>query len=139
MLLSKKAQYAVKALVTLANAKSYPKGGSPMLVRDLAKKSFVPKAYLGKIISELSAHGLVVSQKGRGGGIKLCRHPKDIKLGECIELLDHIHGQKKCMLNPRPCQESHPCPLHSIATKIRREVLANTSILQISNDIRWLQ
>lgn len=138
MLLSTKAQYAVKAVVTLAHAKAFPGGSGPMLVRDLAKRSHVPSAFLGKIISELSTVGLLKSQKGRGGGVALARHPKTIRLGECIESIDRVHGQNRCMLNPRPCRDATPCPLHSIASRIRQDVFGRTNLAEIAKDVSWM-
>jgi len=138
MLISTKAKYALKALVVLANSKAYPEGDGPILVRDLAKKSHVPAAFLGKIISEFSVIGLVTSRKGRGGGVELAKHPEDIVLGECVEPIDRIHGQNRCMLNPLPCRDSHPCPMHAIASKIRLEVFGKTTLAQISHDTRWI-
>lgn len=145
MILSKKAQYAIKALVTLARNGAYPdapktkkvKDGQ-MLVRDLAVEAKVPGAFLGKIISELSAVGVISSRKGRGGGVSLTRNPQDIRLGECIESIDRIHGQRRCVLEERPCGECSPCPLHPIASKIRVEILEKTTLSQVLGDGKWL-
>lgn len=145
MILSKKAQYAIKALVTLAQNGAYPNAPKSkknteeqMLVRDLAIQAKVPGAFLGKIISELSSVGIINSRKGRGGGVSLTRNPKEIRLGECIEAIDRIHGQRKCVLEERPCREVLSCPLHPVASKIRVEILEKTTLAQVLGDGRWL-
>lgn len=139
MLFTRKVQYAVKALVTLAYKGVYPGKGTALLVKDLAKCSGVPRPFLGKIVSELSSVGILNSKRGRGGGIMLTRDPRKIKLGECIEALDRIGGQRRCVLEPRPCSEKNPCPLHKTSQAIRRKVFEETSLAQLLGDGKWIE
>lgn len=138
MLFTRKVQYAVKALVTLAAQDAYPEKGEALLVEELAKASRVPKPFLGKIVSELSAVGILNSKRGRGGGISLTRDPKKILLGECIEALDRIGGQRRCVLEPRPCNEKQACPLHKTTQAIRKKVFEETTLAQLLGDGKWI-
>lgn len=137
MLFSTKTQYALKALIVLATEGAVV-GKKSFLVKELAKLSKVPIPFLGKIISELSAAGIVETRKGRGGGVSLTKSPDKIYLGECLEVTNRVGGQRACVLEKRACREQKPCPLHNVAKKIRQDVLERTTLLEMSRDKKWL-
>ena len=71
-MISKKAKYALKALKVLAQ--SYEKG--PLLISHIAESENIPKKFLEAILLELRNHGILQSQKGKGGGYYLRIPPK---------------------------------------------------------------
>jgi Rrf2 family protein len=82
--LSRKSKYGLKALLVLAREA----GHGPILIADLADRDAIPKKFLEAILLELKRHGVVQSQKGKGGGYYLRRPPKEITFGEVIRVLD---------------------------------------------------
>lgn len=56
--------------------------------RDLAEGYRVPEAFVRKVLLDLRRAGVVTAQKGRTGGYRLARAPKEIKLGQLITALE---------------------------------------------------
>ncbi len=83
-MLSKKAKYAIKALLALHNMATRNRCGS----RTLARQESLPQKFLELILLELRNAGAVRSRKGRGGGYLLARPPERILLGQVVRLFD---------------------------------------------------
>ncbi|HZG25988.1 MAG TPA: Rrf2 family transcriptional regulator [Chitinophagaceae bacterium] len=83
-MLSKKTQYAFKALIYLSEQTS--KG--PVLISDISKKQKIPLKFLENILLELRKAGVLESKKGKGGGYYFALDPKDVSLAKIMRLLD---------------------------------------------------
>lgn len=84
MQLSKKADYAVRAMTILAGL---PPARS-LLAQDIADKGEIPIKFLEQILLILKRNDLVVSRRGVGGGYRLARASRLITLAEIIEAVD---------------------------------------------------
>ena len=84
MRLSKKADYALRALFTLVE--HY--GGDPIPIRELARRNDVPKKFLEQIMLAMKAQGWVESNAGARGGYVLARDPRRITMGEVVRHFD---------------------------------------------------
>lgn len=82
-MLSKKTQYALKALGYLAG--KYGEG--PVLISDISKKKKIPIKFLETILLELKQKGILESKKGKGGGYYLIESPKKTTLAQAIRLV----------------------------------------------------
>jgi Rrf2 family protein len=82
-MLSKKTQYALKALGYLASAY----GEGPVLISEIANKRNIPVKFLETILLELKKHKILDSKKGKGGGYFLLQPPKKITLATVIRLI----------------------------------------------------
>lgn len=87
MLISKKTEYAFKALVALASA-SKAQAAQSLRLQELSQREEIPAKFLEQIMAALKKGGILNSQKGRGGGYTLSRPASQILLGEVIRLLD---------------------------------------------------
>ncbi len=85
MRLSRKSDYALRALLYLASGQS----PAPVSVRELAESNDIPRKFLEAIMRELRELGLVESLAGKNGGYRLLRFPGEISIG-CI--LRHFDG-----------------------------------------------
>ena len=83
-MLSKKAKYAIKALLALAERERE----EPMRIADLAREEQIPPKFLELILLGLKNHGILQSRKGKGGGYLLARDPADIYLGQIVRMFD---------------------------------------------------
>ena len=61
-MLSKKTQYAFKALTYLAEQEN----GVPVLIAEISKKKKIPLKFLENILLELRKAGMLESKKGKG-------------------------------------------------------------------------
>jgi len=82
-MLSKKTQYALKALGYLA-AKY---GEGPVLISEISIKKKIPIKFLETILLELKQAKLLDSKKGKGGGYYLSQPPKKINLATAIRVV----------------------------------------------------
>lgn len=63
---------------------------------DLANEFQVSRNHLAKVISALSATGLLETKRGGGGGAMLARAPKDIRLGDVVAALEADQALVEC-------------------------------------------
>lgn len=82
-MLSKKTQYALKALGYLAG--KYGEG--PVLISDISTIKKIPIKFLETILLELKQAGILDSKKGKGGGYYLLESPKKTTLARAIRLV----------------------------------------------------
>jgi Rrf2 family protein len=82
-MLSKKTQYALKALGYLA-AKY---GDGPVLISEISKKKKIPIKFLETILLELKQANILDSKKGKGGGYYLAQPPKKTTLAMAIRIV----------------------------------------------------
>ncbi len=84
MRLSKKAEYALRALIY---ASRFPEGTS-FQIKDLAEKNGIPKKFLELILLELKNAGILRSRRGVGGGYLLARRPETIRSSEILRIIE---------------------------------------------------
>jgi Rrf2 family protein len=108
-MLSKSGIHAVRALIHLSHL---PDGTYEGAV-SIAERIDAPKNYLGKILQQLSRDGILVSQKGLGGGFRLARPASEISLLDIIEPIDQINRWNGCILGRSICSEDDPCAVHN--------------------------
>jgi Rrf2 family protein len=85
MRVSAKADYAVRAAMTLAAGASEE---APMKGEAISSAQTIPLPFLQNIFSELRHHGLVGSRRGAEGGHWLARPADDITIAEVIRAVD---------------------------------------------------
>jgi Rrf2 family protein len=83
-MLSKKTQYALKALMYLTEKKS----GGPVLIAEISKKKKIPLKFLENILLELKKADILSSKKGKGGGYFFNLPPDKIPLATVMRLID---------------------------------------------------
>jgi Rrf2 family protein len=82
-MLSKKAKYAINALVKLA--REYEKG--PVLIKDISRSENIPQKFLEAILRELKSTGILSSKMGKGGGYYLIKDPEEVNLASVVRYL----------------------------------------------------
>ena len=118
MLISQACKYGIRAVLYLAQHDP-----GPLLSRDIAKALTIPEHFLAKILQDLSKAKLLHSSKGRGGGFRLARPARDIKLLEIVQAIDGQHFGEECVLGLPACSGTSPCALHSRWAFIKRDIL----------------
>jgi Rrf2 family protein len=107
-MLSGTAEYALRAVVYLARGDSQ----APVQADELARAVDVPRNYLGKILHQLVRARILRSTRGKHGGFRLARSPRDVTLLEIASLFDRIEGRRRCLLGRAECSDLNPCPVH---------------------------
>lgn len=119
VLLSRACEYAIQALLEMAR---HPKR-SFWSVAELARRTGVPAAFLGKTLQKLAQHGLLRSAIGRKGGFAFARDPDEITILQIVEIVDGPELSEACALGFPECGGDHPCPFHDDWSRIRAELL----------------
>jgi len=82
--ISKKVEYALIALIDLANAKMV----EPVTAKSLAHTYNLPQELLCKVMQKLTKQNILHSVQGVKGGYSLYVDPKDVSLKQVIEVLE---------------------------------------------------
>lgn len=122
-MLSKKAQYAFKALMYMAEKKD----NQPVLIAEIAKKKRIPLKFLENILLELKKAGILDSKKGKGGGYFFKVAPKDIPMAKVMRLIDGPIAMLPCVSlyfyeRCKNCDEKQ-CGLHDTMIIVRDATL----------------
>lgn len=122
MKLSKKGEYALRALIDLAmNA---DRGVAQ--AHDIARHENIPIKFLEQILLSLKNAGLLQSRRGVGGGYVLARPPDQITLGEVIRLLEGPIAPIGCASQTAPercsCPDESICGLRSVMLDVRNAI-----------------
>lgn len=122
-MLSKKSQYAFKALTYLTE--KYKEG--PVLISEIAKNKKIPVKFLENILLELKKEGILDSKKGKGGGYFLKKDPDKIKVATVIRLINGPIAMLPCVSlyfyeRCKNCNEKH-CGLHDMMIEVRDATL----------------
>lgn len=115
MYLSQTAEYALRAMACI----TLTKDGRPVPSKVLARATNIPSHYLSKIMRKLVEAGLVISQKGHGGGFRLARDAGDITFKEILETVDNMIQPDNCVFGWDQCNSNQPCPLHDTWSKLK--------------------
>ncbi|WP_437200807.1 Rrf2 family transcriptional regulator [Planctomicrobium sp. SH664] len=104
-MLSKTAEYALRAIVCLAAPPLQPASADA-----LARKTKVPRSYLNRVLQDLAAAGLLHSRPGPGGGHELARPPEEVTILDVVNAVAPIERIRKCPLGL--ASHTSLCPLH---------------------------
>lgn len=104
-MLSKTAEYALRAVVWLARDP-----GQPHSADALAERTLVPRRYLHKVLQDLVRAELVHSQSGPGGGYSLAAPPAKITILEVVNAVSPLERIRACPLGLT--SHTRLCPLH---------------------------
>ena len=111
MALTQTAEYALRAVVWLAQHT-----GEPQTKNQIASATQVPPSYLPKVFQPLVRGGLISGQRGIGGGYSLVKDPSETTLLEVVNQVDPIQRIETCPLDIKS-HGTKLCPLHSLLNK----------------------
>lgn len=119
-MLSKKAKYALKALLYLT--KKREKGLT--LISEISNSERIPKKFLESILVDLKTNGLLHSIRGKNGGYQLAKDPSQISVGNVIRMIDGPLAPIPCVshLYYRKCDEcidEITCEIRIVMKKVR--------------------
>lgn len=122
MQVSKKTDYALRALFTLVEHYN----GTPIPIRELARRNDIPKRFLEQIMLALKAKGWVESLAGMRGGYVLAKNPSKITMGEIVRHFDGILAPIACVSTSgyKRCSQEPVCRFRRVFFDIRNYVTA---------------
>jgi Rrf2 family protein len=122
-LITKKTEYALKALVKLAQQ---PKDSS-ILSSDLALADKLPKKFLEFLLLSLRKGGILQSKIGKGGGYRLALEPDQISIARVVRILEGDFSPLACMSEHiiTTCENGHDptcCGIHLVMAEVKQSV-----------------
>jgi Rrf2 family protein len=120
MKLSRKSDYALRALMTLVAHF----GEGPISVRELAERNDISRKFLENILLEMKAQGWVGSVSGRDGGFYLAQPPEDITMGQVVRHFDGILAPIACVSTThyQECSQGGSCRFRRVLLDIRNQI-----------------
>ena len=110
MRVSTKAQYAVRAMVSL----SLTANGSPVSIREISNREGISLTYLEQLFVKLRRGKIVDSVRGPGGGYVLARNAADIRVDEIIDSVEETLVPVSCMDDDGQCVCDTTCVSHTV-------------------------
>jgi Rrf2 family protein len=140
-MLSRKAKYAIKALLALAERDDE----EPMRISDLAKAEQIPPKFLELILLGLRNQGILRSRKGKGGGYLLARDPSEIYLGQIVRMFDGPLAPVPCASQTAyvpcgDCRDEAVCGVHLAMKEVRdatARILDGTSLASLRSKVEF--
>ncbi len=105
MQLNLRTDYALRTLMALAATREL------VSIDWLAERYAISRNHLAKVAQDLAAAGLVETQRGRGGGLRLARPAEEINVGAVVRQLEHFEGFVACMGGKAECTIDGACGL----------------------------
>jgi len=119
-MLSNAAKYAIRAMLYLAiNSNQTSKIGA----KEIAEALEVPLPFLAQLLRNLTAHELISSAKGPGGGFYLNEENLKKTIWEVMVSIDGTAKFDECFLGLAKCNDENPCPAHVIVAPFKERML----------------
>ncbi len=128
---SQTVEYALRAVVYLSQNPD-----RSCTTEEVAKATKVPSAYLAKILQGMVRSGVIRSQRGVGGGVKLARSPENLTILEVVNAVEPIQRIKVCPLG-LSTHGTNLCPLHKRldnALAAVESAFAGTTLAEVVNE-----
>jgi Rrf2 family protein len=123
-MISKKAKYAINALVYLAHQPS----NEPVQTSSISASENISRKFLESILLVLRNAGIVSSKKGKAGGYYLMLDPEEINMAEIMRLFDGPIALLPCVTHKyyqkcNECKDEAKCGIRDIFSEIRNETV----------------
>ncbi len=113
MLITKQADYGIRVLICL----SHLSPGQVVPMKEVARRAHIPSSFMPKIISHLTNRGLIITERGKSGGIRLAKKPEEISIYEVVEAIDGPPLLNVCMSRPGECPLNTRCEVYHMWRK----------------------
>lgn len=124
MHLSKKAEYALRAMIHLGIASEL--GLATVSANELAEANRLPLKFIERILQELREAGLVETKRGKTGGYSLARSADDIRIGNLVRAVDGRLAPIACASEGAyercTCPDEDHCGLRMLMIDVRNAI-----------------
>ena len=126
MTLTKKGEYALRAMIQLGIAKAC--GRELLSASELALTNRLPLKFIERILLELREAGYIETQRGKAGGYTLGRPMEKITMGEIVRLIDGRLAPIGCASETDyarcTCPDEEHCGLRMLMIDVRNSISA---------------
>jgi len=134
-MLTMKTRYALKALGILSERGP----DQATLIAEMSEREAIPHKFLEAILRELRQHGLLLAQRGRGGGYRLRKPPEEIALADVVRALDGPLAPAPCLSRTShqrcaECKSESSCAVRLVLKDLHEatsNILENTTLADL--------
>jgi len=116
MQLTRQSDYAIRLLMALARQPA----NRPLPARMAAEQLGVPEDFLHKTIQVLARAGLVATQKGPQGGVRLTGIPEEITLAQVITAVEGPLAINPCLRQSLYCPRQEGCAARKFLGRLQQ-------------------
>ena len=134
MKISTKGRYALRLMLDLASNDS----GTPIRLKDVAKRQRISEKYLEQIISILNKAGFVKSVRGPQGGYSLSRTPADYTVGMILRLTEGSLCPVDCAAEENgSCDREDTCVTRMLWKKLDDAISSVVDHVSLEELLSW--
>jgi len=111
MRLFKSSEYAIRCLVYMAARSS-----ELCSVKRLSDELKIPYKFLGRLMTQLGAAGIVAAERGKNGGYRIAKPLDTVHVADIVDVVEGLESYDRCILGFDACDEANPCALHGFWT-----------------------
>jgi len=124
MKVTKRGEYALRALIDLATAREAGRDLLPL--KEIAAREHIPLPFLEQIFAQLREAGIVDGKRGKHGGFFLARPADNIFIGEIVRLIDGPLAPIGCVSQTAykkcSCPDEDHCGLRLLMLDVRNAI-----------------
>lgn len=129
MQITRQTEYGIKTLLELAQVPD----GQLISAKTISERQEIPETFLHKTLQLLSRAGLVLTQRGVQGGVRLALPPDQITIKDVVTAIEGPLAINVCLSNGYQCENMETCQVRKIlaraqaalAAELGRETLAD--------------
>jgi len=120
MQITRQTEYAMQTLLELSR---YP-FGTVLSARTISKNQNVPEVFLKKTVQLLARAGLVATQRGSQGGVRLAVPAEDITIARALVAIEGQMSLNACLADSHNCPNKQTCSFRPILERAQKAMLA---------------
>ena len=105
MKITAKSRYALRMLLDIAVSGD----GRPRTIKEIAASQGISQKFISRLAVPLRRAGLLATERGVNGGLRLSRQVGDITLLDIVEATDGRLSLLKCLSHPGACRRQGHC------------------------------
>lgn len=123
MELTRQTEYAIRILLELAAQPS----GEVLSSKTISERQDIPEEFLKKTVQLLSINGLVVTQRGTQGGVRLAKPADKITIADVVASIEGPLAINPCLLPGYECKNSKTCVVRPVLARAQNAMLSELS------------
>ena len=101
--------YSLRMLIFLAS-----KPARRATIAEIAAAFGISESHLAKVSHRLGKAGILANIRGKGGGLRLAREPRDIRVGAIVRLTEGLAHAAECFETDNTCCIAPVCGLRFV-------------------------
>ena len=120
MKITAKSRYALRVLLDIAMADN----SEPRTIGEIAESQSISEKFISRIVVPLRRAGLLDSERGARGGLRLARQAEAITLFEIVTAMEGTIGVVSCLRKPKSCPRQGRCAAEHAWAKVNDAFVA---------------